>query len=185
LREAIIKSCNKNKFGRITSWHEQIPPALFADRVTVNRSTGYSPYYLLHGLEPLLPFDLFEATFMVEGFTSGMSTTDLLALRIRQLHKHDDDLERAAEMLKKTRTQSKAQFMKRFAHRLQKKEYKPGDLVLIRNSRLESTVTRFKFDPRYLGPYEVVKRTERGNYFVKELDGVLHALPYASFRLMA
>jgi hypothetical protein len=185
LREAIVKSCRKNKFGRIVAWHDQIAPALFADRVTVNHSTGYSPYYLLHGLEPLLPFDLFEATFMVEGFESGMSTADLLALRIRQLHKHEDDLENAAEVLKKTRIQSKAQFMKRFAHRLQKSIYNPGDLVLIRNSRLESTVTRFKFDPRYLGPYEVVKRTERGNYWVKELDGAQHAHPYASFRLMS
>ena len=58
----------------------KIDAAVFADRVTISGVTGYSPYFLLHGVEPLLPFDLAEATFMVEGFQSGMETSDLLAL---------------------------------------------------------------------------------------------------------
>ncbi len=58
----------------------KIDAAVFADRVTVSGVTGYLPYFLLHGVEPLLLFDLAEATFMVEGFQSGMETSDLLAL---------------------------------------------------------------------------------------------------------
>jgi hypothetical protein len=158
--------------------------AVFADRVTVSSVTGYSPFELLHGTLPLLPFDLSEATFMVDGFQSGMSTSDLLSLRIRQLQKLDEDLEQAAETLEKARLRSKQQFNKRYIRRLQKDEYKEGELVLVHNSRLEMTVSRFKVDPRYLGPYEVVKKTLGGSYTLKELDGAVHAQNYAAHRLI-
>jgi hypothetical protein len=37
---------------------------------------------------------------------------------------------------------------------------------------------------RYLGPYVVVKRTNRGVYILKEVDGAEHAEHYAAFRLL-
>jgi hypothetical protein len=183
LREAIIKSCEKTD-GKIKKWHENLDLAAFADRITVSSTTGYSPYYLLHGTHPLLPFDLTEATFMVEGFHAGLSTSELLALRIRQLQRLPQDIKRAADALKRARLKSKEQFEKRFHHRLVKQEYKEGELVLVRNSRIEATINRFKTEPRYLGPYQVVKRTTRGNYILQELDGALHAEPYAGFRII-
>ena len=185
LREAIVRSCAKDSEGKIKNWHQHVEAAVFADRVTVSSVTGYSPYYLLHGTHPVLPFDLFEATFLVEGFRSGMSTSELLALRIRQLQKHDSDIQRAAEVLKKVRLRSKEQFNRRYAKRLQKSDYPQGALVLVRNSALEMTVTKFKTDPRYVGPFEVASRTSRGNYILKELDGTLHSGPYAAFRLIS
>jgi transposase InsO family protein len=145
LREAIVKSCKKDSDGKALNWPSQVLPAVFADHVTVNSVTGYSPYFLLHGLHPLLPFDLFEATFLVEGFHSGMETSDLLALRIR-----------------------------RYAKRLQRSDYPEGSLVLIRNNHHEDTLNKFKLHPRYLGPYEVVRKTAMGSYILKELDGALH-----------
>lgn len=133
----------------------------------------------------LLSFNLFEATFLVEGFQSGMDTSDLLALQIGQLHKHDSDIERASEVLTIARVNSKEQFNRRYAHRLQKPDYPQGSLVLVRNNRLEDTLNKFKLDPRYLGPYEVVQRTVKGNYILKELDGAVHQQPYAGFRLIS
>jgi hypothetical protein len=184
LREAIVKASEKNTNGQVKNWHKHVDLAAFADRVTVSSVTGYSPYYLLHGTHPLLPFDLSESTLLVEGFQSGMSTSDLLALRVRQLHRHPQDLKQAADVLKQARFKSKQQFEKRYWHRLQKEDYKPGQLVLVRNSRLEATVTKFKTDPRYLGPYEVVEKSKRGTYTLKELDGAVHAERYAAFRII-
>ena len=184
LREAIVKTCQKDRNGQIKNWHQHVELAAFADRITVSSVTGYSPYYLLHGTHPLLPFDLSEATFMIDGYRSGLSTSDLLSLRIQQLHRHPSDLEKAARTLKQARFRSKQQFEKRFHHKLQKKQYKSGDLVLIRNSRLEMTVAKFKTEPRYIGPYEVVRQTPRGNYILKELDGTEHAEQYAAFRII-
>ena len=76
IREAIIKACK----GNVNKWPDHVSHAFFADRVTIQRATGFSPFYLLHGVHPVLPFDLAEASFLVEGFQKQMSTSDLLAL---------------------------------------------------------------------------------------------------------
>jgi hypothetical protein len=141
---------------------------------------------LLHATLPVLPFDLVESMFLVEGFYSGMTTSELLAHRIQQLQKHPKDIERAAQTLKEARFKSKLQFEKRFKRKLQKKNYIAGDLVLLRNSKLDMSVSsESKTDDRYLGPYEVHRRNKGGAYELKELDGsVFKNGPVAAFRIL-
>ena len=38
-------------------WDDYLPPIAFAYRASTNESTGYSPYYLVHGHDPILPLD--------------------------------------------------------------------------------------------------------------------------------
>lgn len=179
LRESIIKACKAN----IGKWPEYVPEAVFADRITVSRITGYSPYQLLHGTDPLLPMDLAEATFMVTGFQPDMSTSDLLALRIRQLKKLPADIERAASSLKKARFKSKEQFEKRFARKLTNQTFDEGNLVLVRNTSIETSHNR-KHKQRYLGPYQVVRRNPNGSYIVQELDGTTLRQRIGAFRII-
>ena len=120
---------------------------------------------------------------MVEGFQEGMSTSDLLALRIRQLQKKPADIAHAAEMLAKTRSKSKEQFERRYHRRLFTKEHQPGALVLVRNTGIEKALDR-KCKPRYLGPYQVVRRTQGGAYVLRELDGAIWLQKVAAFRLL-
>ncbi|KAL1750488.1 hypothetical protein FB107DRAFT_279583 [Schizophyllum commune] len=112
--------------------------SVFADRITLSSTTGYSPYQLLHGTDPILPMDLAEASFMIQGFKIGLDTSDLLALRIRQLERLKEDVDRAAKTLRKARFVSKGQFENRFARKLTKSEYSTGELVLLRNSASEN-----------------------------------------------
>jgi hypothetical protein len=179
IREAIVKACE----GEIYQWPDKVTHAFFADRVIARRSTGFSPHYLLHGVEPVLPFDLTEATYLTEGFRRGMSTVDLLALRIRQLEMRKEDLQRAADAIVKQRLASKEQFERRFAHQLTKREYQEGELVLVRNSRVERELNR-KTKDRYLGPYEIVKKTKGGSYVIREMDGACLGRGIAAFRLL-
>ena len=184
LREAIVKSCDKDANGHIKNWHKHIDLAAFADRITVSSVTGFSPYYLLHGTHPILPFDLTEMTFMVDGFQPDMSTSDLLAARIRQLQRHPEDIAQATKALRKARFASKEQFEKRYKRRLCRSHYKQGELVLVRNSAIEASVSKTKTEDRYLGPYIVVQQTSGGAYILREPDGTQHMTPYAAFRLL-
>ena len=121
---------------------------------------------------------------MVEGFRSNMSHADLLALRIRQLERRPSDVAKAADVLRKTRLNSKEQFGKKFAHRLRRDTFQEGDLVLVRNTAIEREMNR-KHKPRYLGPYQVVRQTHNGASIIKELNGDISRESVAAFRLLA
>jgi len=178
LREAILKSCQKR-----TDWPKKISIAIFADRISTSAVTGFSAYYLLHGVHPVLPFDLAESTFLSQSYRTGMSSADLLALRIRQLSRHEEDIAVAAENLRNARFRSKEQFERRYHKRLVQGEYNSGQLVLVRNLRIELEHGR-KTKPRYLGPYEVVRKTKGGSYILKEMDGTNMRQGFAAFRLL-
>ena len=47
---------------------------------------------MAHGIEPVLPFDITLATFLVPNLTDKLSTADLIATRTRQLLRREDDL---------------------------------------------------------------------------------------------
>ena len=47
---------------------------------------------MVHSVEPILPFNLIQATFLVPDLTQPLSTKDLLAICACQLQKHPDDL---------------------------------------------------------------------------------------------
>ncbi|KLO04725.1 hypothetical protein SCHPADRAFT_840306 [Schizopora paradoxa] len=179
IREAIVKACN----GKVSQWPDKVQIAFFADRVTITRSTGFSPFYLLHGIDPILPFDLVEATCLVEGFYDGMPSADLLALRIRQLEKRDEDMAEAAECLARTRFKSKQKFEQKFRKRISNHIFSEGDLVLVRNTAIEKELNR-KTKPRYLGPYVIVRRTKGGSYIVRELNGAPSRRGIAAFRII-
>jgi len=178
IREAIMKSVTHRK-----DWPTQVPIAFFADRVTVSKVTGFSAYYILHGIHPVLPVDLADSTFLVEGFRSGISSVDLLVLRMRQLERRQEDIDSAAKALAKARFKSKEDFEWKYRRRLRREFYRPGELVIVRNSEIEMRLNR-KTKPRYLGPYEVCRRTQGGSYVLKELDGTILRQGVAAFRLL-
>lgn len=124
-----------------------------------------------------------EATYLVHGFQSGMSTQELLALRIRQLEKRPEDIAQAAATIKQARLRSKEQFERLFKRRITNHVYEPGDLVLVRNSQIEKELNR-KSKPRYLGPYQIVRQTQGGSYVLQELDGAVSRRGVAQFRLL-
>lgn len=179
IREAIVKACE----GDISHWPRYVHHAFFADRVTIRRATGMSPFFLLYGVQPVLPFDLTEASLLINNFTTHMSPEDLLAARILQLEKRPQDLARAAETLRLNRLKSKAQFERRFLTRLVNNTYPPGTLVLMRNSAISTSHSR-KHQPRYLGPYKVTRRTRFGSYVLEELDGSISQHAVAANRIV-
>ncbi|KAJ8481372.1 hypothetical protein ONZ45_g15329 [Pleurotus djamor] len=121
---------------------------------------------------------------MVTGFRSEMNTAELLSLRIRQLEKREEDLEAAADTLRQMRCRSLEQFLKRYKHRIQKEIYDPGEFVVIRNNRHEESLSALKTRDRYIGPFKIVKRTDRNNYVLQELNGTLMPDTVAAFRVL-
>ena len=163
-----------------------VSAACYADRITIRRATGFSPFYLLHGVHPMMPCDLADATFMVSEFKPGMTDVELLAARTQQLLRMPQDVDRAIKILKKARIRSKEIYETKFARRLQKDDYEPGALVLIRNNPIENSVSIVrKTANRYMGPYRVIRRTQGRSYVLEEMNGNILRHSTAAFRLIA
>ena len=44
VQEALMKAAE----GNASKWHEHAYSVFWAERITIQRSTGYSPYYMVH-----------------------------------------------------------------------------------------------------------------------------------------
>lgn len=164
-------------------YHLNLPTALFAERISVARSTGFSPYFLMYGCDPVLPVDLELETWLVADWKNVRTKGDLLAGRVKQIRRKPEDLEAASRKLGRSRKQSVQYHDKANAHRL-RDALQPGDMVLVQNVRQELRLGR-KLEDRWLGPYKVVERTRKGAYYLRELgeDGVRLKRRFAPKRL--
>ena len=95
----------------------------------------------------------------------------------------EQDLEEIKDRISKARFTSAQQFEKEFKNTIKDRVFKPGDLVMVRNTRVEKELNR-KTKPRYLGPYAVVRRTKGGAYILAELDGSIWQTRFAAFRVV-
>jgi hypothetical protein len=153
------------------------------ERVTIQKSTGYSLYYLGHGVEPLLPFDLAEATYLAPKMDSLMTTEDLISQRAMMLQERPQDLIRVQKQVQKARWESIKQLEKTFGHNIRDYDFQPGSLVLVQNLKFDKVLSD-KTKPHYFGPMVVLRRTKGGSYILGELDGALSKLRFAAFRLI-
>jgi hypothetical protein len=142
-----------------------------------HKALGHSAYYIAHGVEPLLPFDLMVPP------QSAMSTTELIALRAHQLQKRPEDLDTIRDCVIKAHFTSICQFKKKYANTICAYQFAPGDLVLVRNSRVEASLDR-KTKPQWIGPMVIVRQTSHGAYILAELDGAISKLRFAAFRVI-
>ncbi|SJL18320.1 uncharacterized protein ARMOST_21906 [Armillaria ostoyae] len=163
VRQALYKACR----GVQNKWHQYFMLIMWADRITVRKRMGHSPFFAVTGAHPILPLDVLEATWLVEYPGRMLEDWELCGLRAITLEKHVDKVE---EMRQNMDT------IKEF-------EFKSGDLVLMRNSQIESSLNT-KMKPRYLGPLVVIHRTKVGNYILAELDGAIIRSKIAAFRVV-
>ena len=112
-----------------------------------------------------------------------MTTPELITLRARQLQKREEDLATIAAKVLAARKQSVQQFINSHRNAIVDYDFKPGSLVLIRNSAVEMELNR-KTKPRFFGLMIVVRRTQHGAYILSELDGAVSKIRYAAFRII-
>ena len=102
------------------------PLVFWADRVTVHRSISYSPFFMAHGIEAVLPLDIVEATYLLPPLNAPASTEDLIAYRAQQLQKCLEDLLEMSARVLKARKQSAAEFVKHFSTTIQDYDFPVG-----------------------------------------------------------
>ena len=166
VRQALFKSVD----GDQTKWSKGAYSVFWADRITIRRRMGCSPYFAATGAHPLLPLDIAEATYLLPPPTAPLSTTDLIVARAVALQKRHAHLTALHAKVMSSRVRAAVRFEQEHAVTIRDFDFKRGDLVLIRNTAIEKALNR-KMRARYLGPLVVLARNKGGAYIICELNG--------------
>nr|GAT45999.1 DNA/RNA polymerase [Mycena chlorophos] len=179
VRQALFKAAD----GDQSKWAGVAHSVFWAERVTVRRIMGCSPYFAATGTHPLLPLDIAEATYLLPPPTSVVSTTDLIASRAVALQKRREHLSQLHSDVYAARLLAAHRFELEHAAIIRDFDFQRGALVLMRNTAIEKSLNR-KMRARYLGPLVVISRNRGGAYILAELDGAVLDRPIAAFRVI-
>jgi hypothetical protein len=184
--DPIVNSLSKYCSKEPMKWPQYLPLALWADRISVRRTTGYTAFELLYGRECLLPIDLSLASWSVVDWEGEIkSREDLLVARMRQLDERVLTESRAAAESERSWKGNKAYYDQHKRMRGETQQLCVGDLVLVHQSKnLNSRSVKIKLDDRWFGPYRIREIPPDSTFYkLEELDGTHLKATFAGNRL--
>ena len=134
-------------------WDEHIHLVLFAYRTSIHTSTGFTPFFLLHGYDALYPVDVkvnpeLGQPLPYPAYVNRLAKRLTLAQELVQ-----DHIQRAQ--------QRQAYYYDKLTKSA--REYEIGDLVMEYTPTTKEKLSK-KLLPKWFGPYEVIAKTTPVNY---------------------
>ena len=126
----------------VRKWEILLPTVEMVINSLPNQSTGFSPFYLNYGHEPVMPLQLIRGN-------ESISTESVASF----INRVTSDWELAKENLQRSVGIQKKYYDRR--HRDVK--YKVGDLVLLSTRNLKMKGTPGKLQRRFVGPFRVIE----------------------------
>ena len=141
-------------------WAAELPSVLWSLRTTPNRSTGFTPFFMVFGAEAVLPTDIDHGAPRTRAYQEDQSE------KSRQ-----DDLDQLDEVREVAllRSRKYQQGLRRYHSRqVRSRAFEVGDLVL---RRVQSNVNQHKLSSPWEGPYIVHEVIRPGAYRLKDDEG--------------
>ncbi|RDX39355.1 hypothetical protein OH76DRAFT_1325741, partial [Lentinus brumalis] len=122
VRDGLFKACD----GDASLWVSRVYTTLWADRVTVRRRLGCSPYFAVTGTNPIMPFDIAEATYLMPVPTKMLSTAELIVRRAIALQKRPEQLSLLRSTVFKQRVEAAQKFEQDHARTIKSFNFERG-----------------------------------------------------------
>ena len=152
LNRLIAKHISDNQ----KTWDQIIDTMVYEYNCTVHSSTGFSPYELWWGKQPLSPVDLKCTVSSERGAKSANEYKDKLTESLQKLYE---------TARKRSQTAASARKL-RYDGRVKSRSFAEGDLVLMLYDRFKPGMSK-KWSRQYIGPFLIVKKLNEVNYVVR------------------
>jgi hypothetical protein len=157
LKSILTKMSN----GDPRKWLKLLPLAEFVMNSRISNSTGFSAFYLSHGLEPRLPGD--ELPVLPPSAFDPLDNVDAANYSASELAKLGFNRAAALQKLKVQAARMKIYYDRKVG--VSDHRWEEGDVVKVKNH----SQTRFKFP--WFGPFYVVHQGPNNTYFLMRPDG--------------
>eukprot|EP00253_Pinus_taeda_P005736 PITA_05736 len=137
-----------NEDQKRSDWDLRVPVVLWAYRITCKKLTGQTPFWLVYGMEAVMPMEYIVPSLRVAVLT-GMTDYEALEEWLMQLEELEEEgfLVAFHEQVQKQREKAW------YNHHIRLCTFKRNDLVLLYDSKFEKFPGKFKM--HWLGPYVV------------------------------
>ena len=147
--------CLMSDVTDLAKWIEYLPTVEMAVNSLPNRSTGYSPYYLMYGHHPVLPVELLK----------GDESTNVESVSKFVGRMHEVWRSARAQMQKAVVTQKKYYDTKH-----KDVQFAVGDTVLLSTQNLRLKGIPHKLQWKFCGPYKILEKIGAQAYRLKLPD---------------
>lgn len=138
------------------NWDKLLPFVTFAHNTAVQRTTGYSPFYLVYGRSPTFTID---AAFLTAPTNTSASIPEQFVSRLEECRDRARFNTEVSQLDRKQRCDLSRRDV----------SFRPGDEVLLWTP-IRTPGLCEKFESRFLGPYIIDEQTSPVNYRVTPVE---------------